>query len=59
MTAARRDRGSVAARARIQMTVVSGTSPAMIPSIAKGPRWASVHSTSTCAAAGSQPRADT
>ena len=34
------------------MTVVSGTSPAMIPSAAKAPRWASVNSTSTCAAAG-------
>jgi hypothetical protein len=41
------------------MTVVSGTSPAMIPSAAKGPRWASVNSTRTCAAAESQLRADT
>jgi len=41
------------------MTVVSGTSPAMIPSAAKAPRWASVTSTSTCAAADSQPTADT
>ena len=41
------------------MTVVSGTSPAMIPSAAKGPRWASVNSTGTCAAADSQPTADT
>src|SRR6516162_10857980 len=41
------------------MTVVSGTSPAMIPSAAKAPRWASVNSTRTCAAADSQPTADT
>ena len=31
----------------------------MIPSAANAPRWASVHSTSTCAAADSQPQADT
>ena len=41
------------------MTVVIGTSPAMIPTAANAPRWASVHSTSTCAAADSQPQADT
>ena len=31
----------------------------MIPSGAKGPRWASVNSTGTCAAADSQPKTDT
>ena len=59
MAAARRDRGRVAAGARIQITVVSGRSPAMIPSGGKGPRWASVNSTGTCAAADSQPKTDT
>ena len=49
----------MAARARIQRTVVSGVSVAMIPSGANAPSWARVSIASRCAAADSQPSADT
>ena len=41
------------------MTVVSGVKVAMIPSGANAPRWARANIASRCAAADSQPRADT
>jgi hypothetical protein len=41
------------------MTVVSGMGAAMIPSGANAPRCARVTIASRCAAAGSQPKADT
>jgi len=41
------------------MTVVSGAKVAMIPSGANAPRWARANIASRCAAADSQPRADT
>ena len=45
----------MAARARIQRTVVSGVGVAMIPSGANAPSWATVSVASRCAAADSQP----
>jgi len=57
--AVRQDLGSVAAWARIQITVVSGMSAATIPSGANAPRWARVNTASRCAAADSQPKAVT